>query len=64
MNENFWECQESHPNTGEPCSKHVFHNDSEDVRRRQHATKNGLKWPHLAVLDPAEGYNGPMPRYL
>ncbi len=58
------QCSELHPKTGDHCDKLVFHNDSEDPKHRQHATANGYKWPHLSVLDPAEGWNGPMPRCL
>lgn len=57
-------CNAKHPQTGEICTKNHAHvAEVNDLLMRQHLTVGGLKWPHLSILDPSEGYNGPQPRF-
>jgi len=55
--QNFISCTEVHPKTGEPCSLDIAHVNHADARVKQHVTASGMKWPSLAALDPAEGWN-------
>jgi hypothetical protein len=58
-------CIAKHPQTGEGCTKsHTHVAEVNDLHMRQHATDGGLKWPHLSILDPSEGFNGPQPRCI
>jgi hypothetical protein len=50
-------CTEAHPITGDVCSLDSNHVQNSDPRVKQHVSKNGMKWPLLSELDPAEGYN-------
>lgn len=56
------ECGATHPKTGDACSLKMVHNFANDARDKQHLAPNGVKWPHLHVLDPSEGFNGPLPQ--
>jgi hypothetical protein len=50
-------CAEKHPNTGDTCSLPHTHTLSSDAPVKQHRAANGVKWPTLHELDPAEGWN-------
>lgn len=61
MSHNHTGCLVIHPLHGQ-CTKGISHDaETNDVHTRQHEAGNGVKWPHLAVLDPKEGFNGPFP---
>ncbi len=57
MSEHFIQCVEVHPTSGDVCSLDIAHVQHSDARVKQHAAKNGMKWPLLSEIDPAEGYN-------
>jgi hypothetical protein len=50
-------CTAVHPVTGDVCSKSSVHFFSHNPQVKQHIASNGVKWPSLHELDPAEGYN-------
>jgi hypothetical protein len=50
-------CAEKHPKTGDTCDLPQTHTASTDPQVKQHRAPNGVKWPSLHELDPAEGYN-------
>ena len=54
-------CTEIHPTTGAACAREAEHVNSPDPQVRQHVADNGVKWPTLHELDPAEGYNVAVP---
>lgn len=64
MNENVVFCTATHPTTGEPCIKYADHVENSDATERQHLTEGNRKWPTLHELDPAEGFNPPMPHRI
>jgi len=53
----FIQCVEAHPTSGDVCSLDVAHIQHSDARVKQHVAKNGMKWPLLSEIDPAEGFN-------
>lgn len=57
----FVPCTEAHPTTGDVCKLDTAHVQHSDARVKQHIAINGVKWPSLHELDPAEGYNGAQP---
>lgn len=56
-NQGFIPCSETHPTSGEKCTLDTAHVQNSDVRRKQHITVSGMKWPMLTELDPVEGFN-------
>jgi len=50
-------CTETHPTTGDVCSLDAAHVQDSDARVKQHLASNGVKWPLLSQIDPAEGWN-------
>jgi hypothetical protein len=57
MSENFIACTQTHPTSGDVCALDIAHVQHSDARVKQHVSANGVKWPLLCEIDPAEGYN-------
>lgn len=57
-------CTQTHPVTGDACTRESDHVQSPDPKEKQHHAVNGVRWPTLHELAPHEGYNDFVPRSL